>query len=301
MIDAKYLKERSAGFRQKATRSFLTYSIILVGVLLLMVTILDFIPLPFLEGYEQLQTKITSGLFYSCLGLICIILGLERALDIARIEESLYNQNKVLSEYKEEGSKLMKQHNDLLSSIDQHISGYRQYKLLDNYTEIYNLSLQLALKAQTNIRSVVYANSPKAPDSWNTDIAKILKAKADSGNPVQFDVVVCINQEDFNSQTIEQFDKRFQLYKNEGAEKYHHRYFQFMEKTIGLDCFIIDDMYMILSFPLILSNKTQKAILLENQKETITAFNNWFTSYAMFESLSFNNAVKMYNFKNSHN
>lgn len=270
---------------------------IIMGFLLVLASIIECLPKEMLLGYDKLLKEFKSDLFYSCLGLICIILGLERALDFSRIEEALQSQTKVLNEISELGAKYSDQQFKLLGSIDQHVSGFRQYKLLDNFNEIYNLSLQLALKAQTNIRSVVYANSPKAPDNWNSEIAKILKSKADSGNPVQFDLVICINQDDFNEQSINQFEKRFELYREQESEKYHHRYFQFMEKTIGLDCFIVDDEYMIISFPVILSNRTQKAILLENQKETIAAFISWFNSYAMFESLSYNNALKMYNIK----
>ncbi|HMG16595.1 MAG TPA: hypothetical protein VK590_14155 [Saprospiraceae bacterium] len=262
-----------------STRRFLTLSILLLGAFLVIGTILDMGAFTIFKEYEEIVHKFISVIFYSCIGLLCIIIGLERVLDITRIDQTLNKQT------------------DILQSIDSHISQYRQYKFIENYNDIYNSSLQLIESTTTNIRSVVYANSPKAPDSWNEKVASILKAKSDAGTPVQFDIVICINPEDINEQFIESSERRFQLYKDKGADMYFHRYIQNMERTIGLDCIIIDDKSLIVSFPTILSNTTQKALLFENQPDTIKQFINWFNSYAMFEALSYKTIVK--NFMNT--
>lgn len=255
-------------------RGLLSYSILLLGILLLLGTILDQASSSIFQQYADQIHKFNEGIYYSCIGLICVVLGLERALDISRIDQALENQN------------------EILNSIDTHISTYRQYKFIESYHEIYNLSLQLTERAKTNIRSVVYANSPKAPDSWNEKVAEILRRKSDAGVPVQFDIVICINKEDINQQFIEATERRFKIFQDQGSDIYFHRYVQFMEKTIGYDCFIIDDTDLILSFPTILSNKTQRALFFENQSDTVNQYINWFNSYAMFEAISMKTALK---------
>ncbi|MDQ3143022.1 MAG: hypothetical protein M3Q56_12330 [Bacteroidota bacterium] len=269
-----YFKKKMAQTANKTVRGALTYSILVLGSLLLIGTVLDLGSFSMFSQYADTIHKFNEGIFYSCIGLICVVLGLERALDIARIEGTLEKQN------------------EILESIDMHITEYRQYKLLETYHDIYNISLQLVEKASTNIRSVVYANSPKAPDSWNERVADLLKAKADAGFPVQFDIVICINPEDITEQFIEASERRFQMFKDKGADMYFHRYIQYQEKTIGQDCFIVDDKYLIVSFPTILSNKTQKALFFENQEDTVRQFINWFNSYAMFEALSIKTVIK---------
>jgi hypothetical protein len=268
------IKERIEKSTHNSTRRFLTISILLLGILLVLGTILDLGAFSLFHQHQENIHKFVSIIFYSCIGLLCIIIGLERALDIGRIDKTLERQL------------------DTLNSIDNHISQYRQYKLLENYHDIYNISLQLIEKASSNIRSVVYANSPKAPDSWNEKVAELLKSKADAGFPVQFDIVICINPEDMNDNFINSTERRFQIYKDRGADIYFHRYIQYMEKTIGQDCLIIDEKYLIISFPTILSNKTQKAIFFENQHDTVRQFINWFNSYAMFEAVSIKTAMK---------
>ncbi|HRG68824.1 MAG TPA: hypothetical protein PLS73_08250 [Saprospiraceae bacterium] len=301
MVNSPDFKLGTSKFRHSATRSVLTYSIIIVGTLLLLATIIDILPIGLLAGYEELQSQVSKALFYSCLGLICMILGLERALDISRIETTLDYQNQTLEKTTIQIEESFINQDKILNSIDKHISEFKQYKLLENYHDIYNNSLLLIEKASSNIRSVVYANSPKAPDSWNETVAGLLKSKADAGFPVQFDLIICMTHEDMNEHFISATEKRFEIYKSRGADMYFHRYIQFMEKTIGQDCLIVDDKNLIISFPTIFSNRTQKALLFENQQETVVQFINWFNSYAMFEALSFKNALKMYSLKNKVN
>ncbi|MBK8450415.1 MAG: hypothetical protein IPL42_10475 [Saprospiraceae bacterium] len=274
LYDKSIIKAQMTQTTNKSLRGLLSLSILFMGSLLLIGTILDQLGGTLFQSYEEIIHKFNEGIFYSCIGLICVVLGLERALDIARIDNTLEKQN------------------GILESIDAHISEYRQYKLLETYHDIYNISLQLIEKTRSNIRSVVYANSPKAPDSWNERVAEILKNKHDAGFPVQFDIVICINPEDMNEQFIEATERRFQIFKNYGSDIFFHRYVQNMEKTIGYDCLILDDCHLILSFPTILSNKTQKAVFFENQVDTVSQFINWFNSYAMFEAISMKTAIK---------
>ncbi len=260
--------------RQKSVRNFLTYTIIILGILLFAGTFLDSLSLDMFEGYSKQIEQFTDALFYSCIGLLCVVIGFERVLDLSNLEHAMNRQT------------------EILESIDDHISGFRQYKLLETYQDIYNVSIRLIEQSENHIRSVVYANSPKAPDSWNEKVADILKAKSDAGMPAQFDIVINMNPDDFNPTFMEATDKRFKIYQDRGADIYFHRYIQFMEKTIGLDCLIIDNKHLIVSFPTILSNRTQKAILFEHQDDLVEQFINWFNSYAMFEAMSYKTLVK---------
>lgn len=274
-------------------RGFLTYSLIIVGILIIGASAIEYFPIGALTEHEETIKQAKIDLFYSCLGLICLVLGMERAVDVAKVQTAIEDQNKVLDQLKTDLQNALGGNQNLLHSIDEHLSRFNQYKLLESYEEIYTTSLKLMQGAKTNIRSIVYANSPKAPDDWNQRVAKILRDKADNSTPVQFDIVICMNRDDFTAPFIERTNQRYDLYKAEGVESFFHRYLQFMERPIGFDCLIIDNHHMIMSFPLIVSNKTQKAILMMNQQDTITNFVNWFNSLVMFEAISFNNAVKL--------
>lgn len=146
MVNSPDFKLGTSKFRHSATRSFLTYSIIIVGTLLLLATIIDILPIGLLAGYEELQSQVSKALFYSCLGLICVILGLERALDISRIETTLDYQNQTLEKTTIQIEKSFINQDQILNSIDKHISEFKQYKLLENYHDIYNNSLLLIEK-----------------------------------------------------------------------------------------------------------------------------------------------------------
>ena len=274
MSTKKDIRKTIEDSRQKSVQNFLTYTILTLGVLLFVGTFLDSLSLDMFEAYSKQIEQFTDALFYSCIGLLCVVIGFERLLDLSKLENALHRQT------------------EILDSIDEHISGFRQYKLLETYQDIYNVSIRLFEQSENHVRSVVYANSPKAPDSWNEKVADILKAKSDAGMPAQFDIVINMNPDDFNASFMEATDRRFKIFQDQGADIYFHRYIQFMEKTIGLDCLIVDNKHLIVSFPTILSNRTQKAILFENQEELVSQFINWFNSYAMFEAMSYKTLVK---------
>ncbi len=274
MSTKKDIRKTIEDSRQKSVQNFLTYTILTLGVLLFVGTFLDSLSLDMFEAYSKQIEQFTDALFYSCIGLLCVVIGFERLLDLSKLENALHRQT------------------EILDSIDEHISGFRQYKLLETYQDIYNVSIRLFEQSENHVRSVVYANSPKAPDSWNEKVADILKAKSDAGMPAQFDIVINMNPDDFNASFMEATDRRFKIFQDRGADIYFHRYIQFMEKTIGLDCLIVDNKHLIVSFPTILSNRTQKAILFENQEELVSQFINWFNSYAMFEAMSYKTLVK---------
>lgn len=265
--------------QHSSVRRFLTIAVIILGILLVVGTILDlgaFTIFTQNEADSERLEKFIQTIFYSALGFVCLILGLERALDMTKIDKTLAHQNKVLG------------------SIDRHISQYRQYKLLNTYQEIFDYSINLIRECNAHVRTVVYASSPKAPDNWHNEVADILLYKAKSGKPIQYEIVFCVNPEDLTPQFFEAAEKRLECYRTNGVMNYVHFYFQFMEKTIGTDCIIIDDKHLMVTFPTILSNMTQRGFLFENQREAVTDYLNWYISYAKFEAISMKTARKQF-------
>lgn len=260
--------------RHNSIRRFITIMVFCLGVLLVIGTLLDLGAFMLFHNHHHTLEKFIEAIFYSALGFVCLIIGLERAVDLSNITNTVDRQTQTLEK------------------IDEHLLQFRKYKLIHSYHEIYDRSILLIEKCNHHIRTVIYASSPKAPDSWNERVAEILSNKAKAGNPIEMEIIFCMNPEDLTTQFIEAMEKRLEPYKKWNSIKYVHMYFQFMEKTIGNDSFIIDEEHLLITFPTILSNITQKGFLFEHQPETVKPYVNWFNSYAKFEALSLKSAKK---------
>jgi len=255
--------------KHRVIRRFLTWTILLLGIFLIIGTFLDFSAFSQLQAWRTDIHKFTEAIFYSCIGFICIVLGLERALDIGRIDNTLKIQVKILRD------------------IENYLKSFRQFRYLEENEDIYVASIKLIEKTETKMRALIYANQPKAPEWWNEKIASILKEKSEKGKPIQFDIVICVKPSDLSIDFFKIADARFEIYTQKGVSNYFHRYIHEMKKTIGHDCLIIDDKHFIINFPTIQTNSTQKGLLFENQPVVTRELLNWYDSFVFTDFIPY--------------
>lgn len=82
--------------RHRVARWVLTWTLITLGIFLVVGTILDFAAFSILKSFKVDINHFTSLLFTSCVGLLCFVLGLERKIDLDKIESTLEKQNETL-------------------------------------------------------------------------------------------------------------------------------------------------------------------------------------------------------------
>jgi hypothetical protein len=86
--------------RRKGIRHFLTYSLLILGAILISAlvvgTILDLGAFARFSEYKDEVHEFTKAIFTSCVGLLCLVLGFERLFDFDNIESTLEKQNETL-------------------------------------------------------------------------------------------------------------------------------------------------------------------------------------------------------------
>ncbi len=266
--------------RHKTVRRILTGTILVLGVLLVIGTILDFSAFSQLKYWQETIHKFTEAIFYTCIGFICIVLGLERALDISKIDKTLKNQT------------------DLLTNIENHLKSFNQFRYLKEYIDIYTASIGLIEKTQTKMRALIFSNQPKAPDWWNDKVASILNEKTSKKMPIQFDLVICVKPTDISEEFFKNADQRFAIYSKNNVEKYFRRYVHEVKNLVGHDCLIIDDQHFIINFPTTNTRYPQTGMLFENQNQVAKKLSSWFDEFVSKDAVAYEVLKQEYMKKN---
>ncbi|HEY1112420.1 MAG TPA: hypothetical protein VGE66_02630 [Chitinophagaceae bacterium] len=255
--------------RRQAQRRILTIIIMGLGILLIIGNILDLGAFTFLAPWQESIHKFTQVIFFSCIGFIAIMLGLERALDLDRIDKALERQTRLLRE------------------VNTSLKSFHEFRYLESYNDIYQTSIQLIEGTHSRLRLLMYTNKPKAPDWWTERVAEIMQENMRRSNPLLFDVVVCVDEDNLSEENIASAEQRYAVFDQKGVGPFFKFHFHRMHKNVGIDCLIIDDRHLIIHFPTITYNIPQRGLLLENQPDVVREWVTWFDNFAISGSLSF--------------
>jgi hypothetical protein len=245
--------------------------LVLVGILGILVTILDFIGTDFVNGpWKWLKGPLPV--------ILLTVAGLALALGAERFVR-------------------FRQHARQIAQMESAIKNFTGAQLVEDYDELYSLAIRLVRDAKRQLR--VTSLGPGRPDSsepYRKAVTQVLKQSTKQPKPIRMDIVIGANLDKNPEVIVEAASERMNQYTEAGVAALAQIYV--IDLAWGLDFLIIDDCHAMIAFPSLRGVKQLRlGLAFINQQKVVKEFASWFDEYLLRNAVTYQEFLKHYPLK----